>query len=118
MQLVCVVHIGLGQALIHGLNRHYYSLCISYRKNELEEKMLMNLNRKKWSHGLNLRDFADVDKKTSDVLKVTCQHAICRCCRVYLRFARLRSTLLPLFVGGWHVAGHGTISGRLPETYR
>ena len=29
------------QALIHGLNRHYYSLCISYRKNELEEKMLM-----------------------------------------------------------------------------
>jgi 26S proteasome regulatory subunit N11 len=24
------------QALIHGLNRHYYSIGISYRKNELE----------------------------------------------------------------------------------
>jgi 26S proteasome regulatory subunit N11 len=27
------------QALIHGLNRHYYSIAISYRKNELEEKV-------------------------------------------------------------------------------
>ena len=26
------------QALIHGLNRHYYSICIDYRKNELEEQ--------------------------------------------------------------------------------
>merc|ERR1712205_230228 len=37
------------QALIHGLNRHYYSIAINYRKNELEEKMLLNLNKKKWS---------------------------------------------------------------------
>ena len=28
-------------ALIHGLNRHYYSINIGYRKNELEEKMLL-----------------------------------------------------------------------------
>ena len=27
------------QALIHGLNRHYYSIAISYRKNALEEKV-------------------------------------------------------------------------------
>merc|ERR1711934_825118 len=33
------------QALIHGLNRHYYSIAINYRKNELEEKMLLNLNK-------------------------------------------------------------------------
>ncbi|MBW03279.1 26S proteasome non-ATPase regulatory subunit 14, partial [Eschrichtius robustus] len=26
------------QALIHGLNRHYYSITINYRKNELEQK--------------------------------------------------------------------------------
>nr|PNR46937.1 hypothetical protein PHYPA_014057 [Physcomitrium patens] len=31
------------QALIHGLNRHYYSIGINYQKNELEEKMLLNL---------------------------------------------------------------------------
>ena len=42
------------QALIHGLNRHYYSINISYRKNELEEKMLLNLNKSKWSEGLRL----------------------------------------------------------------
>ena len=34
------------QALIHGLNRHYYSISINYRKNELEQRMLMNLNKK------------------------------------------------------------------------
>ena len=43
------------QALIHGLNRHYYSIAISYRKNELEERMLMNLQKKTWTHGLTLK---------------------------------------------------------------
>ncbi|KAH7968067.1 hypothetical protein HPB52_005552 [Rhipicephalus sanguineus] len=28
------------EALIHGLNRHYYSISINYRKNELEQKSL------------------------------------------------------------------------------
>lgn len=31
------------QALIHGLNRHYYSIAINYRKTPLEERMLGNL---------------------------------------------------------------------------
>jgi hypothetical protein len=30
----------------------------------------MNLNRKKWSHGLGLRDFGEVSKTSADVLKV------------------------------------------------
>jgi len=47
------------QALIHGLNRHYYSIAINYRKNELEQRMLMNLNKKSWSDGLTLRDYKD-----------------------------------------------------------
>merc|ERR1712086_372594 len=34
------------QALIHGLNRHYYSMVIDYRKNKLEEQMLTNLYKK------------------------------------------------------------------------
>merc|ERR1711953_1582162 len=34
-------------ALIHGLNRHCYSIAINYRKNELEQKMLLSLERKK-----------------------------------------------------------------------
>eukprot|EP00386_Alphamonas_edax_P006884 GDKI01022303.1.p1 GENE.GDKI01022303.1~~GDKI01022303.1.p1 ORF type:complete len:313 (+),score=129.57 GDKI01022303.1:56-994(+) len=43
--------------LVHGLNRHYYSIAINYRKNELEEKMLLNLHKSKWSDGLKLETF-------------------------------------------------------------
>ena len=60
------------QALIHGLNRHYYSINISYRKNELEEKMLLNLNKNKWSEGLRLKDFekhGDANAKVVTELK-------------------------------------------------
>ncbi|RWW56863.1 hypothetical protein BHE74_00036383, partial [Ensete ventricosum] len=54
------------QALIHGLNRHYYSIAINYRKNELEEKMLLNLHKKKWTDGLILRPF-DTHSKTNEL---------------------------------------------------
>jgi 26S proteasome regulatory subunit N11 len=47
------------QALIHGLNRHYYSIVIDYRKNELEEQMLMNLGKSSWSDGLKVTQFPD-----------------------------------------------------------
>jgi 26S proteasome regulatory subunit N11 len=46
------------QALVHGLNRQYYSLPITYRKNELEEKMLLTLNKKTWMEGLKTEDFS------------------------------------------------------------
>jgi 26S proteasome regulatory subunit N11 len=42
------------QALIHGLNRHYYSIGIQYRKTGLEENMLMNLHKEVWTGGLEL----------------------------------------------------------------
>jgi 26S proteasome regulatory subunit N11 len=45
------------QALIHGLNRHYYSIVVNYRKTELEQSMLMNLHKRNWTEGLRLRDF-------------------------------------------------------------
>ena len=45
------------QALIHGLNRHYYSIGINYRKNELEQKMLLNLHKKQWTDGLKIESF-------------------------------------------------------------
>merc|ERR1712224_870371 len=57
------------QALIHGLNRHYYSIAINYRKNELEEKMLLNLNRKKWSDGLCLKTFESHTESNEETLK-------------------------------------------------
>jgi len=45
------------QALVHGLDRSYYSIAINYRKNELEETMLLNLHKAKWTEGLHLTDF-------------------------------------------------------------
>jgi len=50
------------QALIHGLNRHYYSIAISYRKNELEQKMLQNLHKKKWTDALTLEGFDERER--------------------------------------------------------
>lgn len=47
------------QALIHGLNRHYYSIAIAYRKNELEEHMLLNLHKKRWTDSLTIADFEE-----------------------------------------------------------
>jgi len=57
------------QALIHGLNRHYYSMVIDYRKNELEQQMLMNLHKKQWTEGLKLKNFGDHEKLNEDKLE-------------------------------------------------
>jgi len=62
------------QALIHGLNRHYYSIAINYRKNELEQKMLLNLHKKTWTSGLTLKDYNDHthlnEKTVTDMLQL------------------------------------------------
>lgn len=42
------------QALIHGLNKHYYSLVVNFQKNEHEQNMLLNLYKRKWTEGLRL----------------------------------------------------------------
>eukprot|EP00054_Salpingoeca_dolichothecata_P012601 m.69849 g.69849 ORF g.69849 m.69849 type:complete len:308 (-) comp20022_c0_seq3:472-1395(-) len=62
------------QALIHGLNRHYYSININYRKNELEQKMLLNLHKQSWTHGLTLENYEDhctqSEKTVEEMLKL------------------------------------------------
>lgn len=57
------------QALIHGLNRHYYSLNIDYRKNDLEVKMLSNVRAKKWSKGLVCKDFSEHSEANQTMVK-------------------------------------------------
>ena len=57
------------QALIHGLNRHYYSIVINYRKKELEQKMLMNLHKKNWTFGLKLEDTHSCNVKNEQTVK-------------------------------------------------
>lgn len=45
------------QALIHGLNRHYYLLNIDYHKTLYETNMLMNLHKKSWQSGLKMAEY-------------------------------------------------------------
>ena len=56
------------QARIHGLDRHYYSLVIDWRKNDLEEQMLNNLHKKNWSTGLIVKRFEDHQQRTDNML--------------------------------------------------
>jgi 26S proteasome regulatory subunit N11 len=58
------------QALIHGLNRHYYSIGINYRKTALEENMLMNLHKQVWTEGLQMSDFRLEGTRNSERLKM------------------------------------------------
>lgn len=57
------------QSLIHGLNRHYYSIAINYRKTGLEENMLMNLHKHVWTEALQMNDFRLEADKNVDRLK-------------------------------------------------
>jgi len=67
------------QALIHNLNRQYYSINIDYRKNDLETKMLLNLHKKNWMQGLCVEDwkeFSDRNAKTmQNLLDYTKQYS-------------------------------------------
>lgn len=57
------------QALIHGLNRHYYSIAINYRKTGLEENMLMNLHKHVWTEALQMNDFREEASRNVDRMK-------------------------------------------------
>ncbi|OAA47941.1 26S proteasome regulatory subunit [Metarhizium rileyi] len=57
------------QALIHGLNRHYYSIGINYRKTALEENMLMNLHKHVWTEALEMNDFSLEGDKNKERLQ-------------------------------------------------
>jgi 26S proteasome regulatory subunit N11 len=59
------------QALIHGLNRHYYSIAINFRKTELEQTMLLNLHKQNWTDGLILKDFEEHSKQNEESVKVS-----------------------------------------------
>ena len=56
-------------ALSHGLNKHYYSIAINYRKNENEQKMLLNLNKSNWANSLKLREYTEQHKTNVEAIK-------------------------------------------------
>lgn len=56
-------------AIAHGLGKYYYSIALNYRKNEFEQKMLMNLNKVNWGQALKNRDFKEHHADTEAMLK-------------------------------------------------
>ncbi|KAK6743128.1 hypothetical protein RB195_010411 [Necator americanus] len=57
------------QALIHGLNRHYYSIPIAYRTHDLEQKMLLNLNKQSWMDSLALQNYTSCSEKNKESMQ-------------------------------------------------
>lgn len=43
-------------SLVHGLNKSYYSFNITFKKNDLERMMLLNMNRKSWADNLKIKE--------------------------------------------------------------
>jgi len=62
------------QALIHGLDRAYYSIGINYRKNELEQTMLLNLHKAKWTEGLTLTKFDEHTSQNRQIIEQMLAH--------------------------------------------
>lgn len=56
-------------AKLRGLDKHYYSIAINYRKNEGEQKMLINLNKSSWANSLKLDDYTDQHTRNVETLK-------------------------------------------------
>lgn len=57
------------QALMHNLNRHYYSINIDSRKNELEQSMLLSLHKKSWATGLQVTNWDEHSQKNAKALE-------------------------------------------------
>ncbi|BAM39914.1 proteasome (prosome, macropain) 26S subunit, non-ATPase, 14 [Theileria orientalis strain Shintoku] len=55
-------------ALVHGLNRNYYSIVINYRKTPLESQMLLNFRKNRWTKDLEIQDFMESQKENSDLV--------------------------------------------------
>jgi len=56
-------------ALMHNLNRAYYSIVIESRKNELEQHMLMSLHSETWTSGLKVKKWDEQEKFNVEALK-------------------------------------------------
>jgi len=56
-------------ALTRGLNKYYYSIAINYRKSEIEQRMLLNLNKVNWSNSLKQKDYDAQSKSYLETMK-------------------------------------------------
>lgn len=86
------------QALIHGLNRHYYSIAIAYRKTDLEQSMLLNLHKKNWTEGLRLKDWQQMKASNEESIKRMLQLA-----QAYTESVQEEATMTPQQLKTRHV---------------
>lgn len=56
-------------ALTRGLNKYYYSIAINYRKSEIEQRMLLNLNKVNWSNSLKQKEYQAHANQNLDSMK-------------------------------------------------
>ncbi|KAK2962361.1 putative 26S proteasome non-ATPase regulatory subunit 14 like protein [Blattamonas nauphoetae] len=56
-------------SLVHGCGTTYYNMPIDYRKNTLEEQMLINLKQKEWVEGLLMKGFDTLTEENNTQLK-------------------------------------------------
>lgn len=87
------------QGLIHGLNRHYYSLNIDYHKTAYETGMLLNLHKKAWLLGLVHSPTIEQDAKCKHdlgkMVKIAEQYAL----RIKEELTLLKEVLATRYVG-------------------
>lgn len=60
-------------SIVHGLNKNYYSFNITFNKNDLEQRMLLNLNRRTWADNLKsiVPKTVSISKDISKYIKMT-----------------------------------------------
>ena len=56
------------QAIYNGLNKHYYSMVVDYKKNESDQNMLLNLYRRKWTEQLRFEALKQQKEKRDSAL--------------------------------------------------
>lgn len=56
-------------ALLHGLNRQYYSLPVRFSRGELEQRVLLSLGKKKWTAALGIQDFGALGRGNAAALR-------------------------------------------------
>lgn len=61
-------------SLVHGLNKTYYSFNITFKKNDLEQRMLLNMNRQSWADMLKPQKYECPN--LSDMLLKYCKNEV------------------------------------------
>ncbi|ELP86428.1 26S proteasome non-ATPase regulatory subunit, putative [Entamoeba invadens IP1] len=55
------------QARVRGLGKQYYSMPIEFSKNEIDERMLLNLQKKKWTDSLQVESAGRKEKNVQSI---------------------------------------------------